>query len=199
MYLLLDNNNVIVDVAKKIESIKNYLSVNHLDGTIIYYPNDLNLLVISTQNEYDNSVIQKYKFIDNQLVKNENYINPVSLDMLKEIKINEFSTECQNDIMIGFLSEAKDCEKLYDCEITDQTRISGLVQLAQLKLLGIIDEPIKWKAKNEPSCYEFTPAEILQLGVDLKKHIENVTDKFYSLRTQILNCSSEDELDLIKW
>jgi hypothetical protein len=140
--------------------------------------------------------------VDINIIKtNDEYLEEINnmLDKVKNDKILELSALCTNDILSGFSSEAKDGEKLYDCELTDQSRISGLVQVAQLKLLNIIDEPIQWKAKGELTCYDFTPAEMLKLGVDLKRHIENKTNKFYQLRLQILNSSNIQEIKNIKW
>jgi hypothetical protein len=129
----------------------------------------------------------------------ETFINGL-LDDVKQAKIQELSTACNLDILSGFLSSAyQNTENHYDCEYTDQSRIAGLVSIAQLRLMSLSDETISYKASGELSCYEWLPQEIMQLGLDLKRHIESKTNKFYRLRIQVLDCSDESQINAISW
>jgi hypothetical protein len=121
------------------------------------------------------------------------------IETFKQNKIQELSDACTDDIFHGLCSKAYDGvnEKHYDCEFTDQSRIAGLVSIAQMRVLGFSDEPLKWKAHGELVCYEWTPQSILMLGIDVKKHIESRTDKFYILREQVINSLSKDEIESI--
>jgi hypothetical protein len=110
--------------------------------------------------------------------------------------------ECAKHILSGFMSKAFDgeTEKHYDCELTDQSRISGLVSIAQLRIAGLSTEILKWKATGELECYEWTPEQILDLGLDLKRHIQDVTDRFYALRIHALAPDRTiEELEAITW
>ena len=124
------------------------------------------------------------------------------LETIRKIRIDEMNTECSKRILSGFVSKAFDgvTEKHYDCEMTDQSRISGLVSIAQLRVLNLSTEPIKWKATGELECYEWTPVQMLELGLDLKRHIEANTDRFYALRVYALDDNrTKDELEAITW
>lgn len=125
----------------------------------------------------------------------------ITLDMIKTKKIAELRSACNSAILAGFESTAFDgvTPKMYDCEMTDQARISGLVSIAQLRLLSMSDEPLYWKASGELECYEWQPQQILMLGLDLKKHIETKTDKFYELRIQVNSAESIEAISQIEW
>lgn len=129
----------------------------------------------------------------------EDFINDLLIEM-KQNKILELSQACNAAILSGFISSAyQNIEKHYDCDYTDQSRIAGLVSIAQLRLMSSSDETISYKASGELSCYEWLPQEIIQLGLDLKRHIESKTNKFYRLRIQVLDCSDESQINAISW
>ena len=126
----------------------------------------------------------------------------IDIEQLRTSAIQAMSSECQSRILAGFTSAAFDgvTEKQYDSEMTDQSRIGGLVSIAQLRLSGVSTEPIKWKANGELSCYEWLPESMLFLGLDLKRHIESLTDRFYDLRVWALDSvRTIEELKAWSW
>lgn len=125
----------------------------------------------------------------------------ITLDMIKAKKIAELRSACSSAILAGFESTAFDgvTPKMYDCEMTDQARISGLVSIAQLRLMNVSAEPLRWKASGEMECYEWLPEQILMLGLALKNHIEVNTDKFYTLRIQTNEAETIEAINNIVW
>jgi hypothetical protein len=88
----------------------------------------------------------------------------------------------------------------YDCKITDQSRINGLVNVAQLVLGGFSNEPIAWKNSNEIQCVPWTPQQMLALGLDLKRHVEKQTDKYEAFKVYIMNdLRTKEEIENISW
>ncbi len=125
-----------------------------------------------------------------------------SIEEIRTRVIEDMNQECAKHILSGFNSKAFDgvTEKHYDCEMTDQARISGLVSIAQLRIAGLSTEILKWKATGELECYEWTPEQMLVLGLDLKRHIQDVTDRFYALRIYALAPERTiEELEAITW
>lgn len=119
----------------------------------------------------------------------------INLDALKKQKIESLSADCHIRILNNFTSRAYNGElKRYDCDYTDQARISGLVAVAQTVLMGLADESIGWKAKGELECYPWTPQQMIQLGLDVKRHIEKETGLFYEKRIKVINAKTVAEI-----
>jgi hypothetical protein len=126
----------------------------------------------------------------------------LDIEQIRAQVIDTMNQECGKHILEGFISNAFNGvdDKTYDCELTDQSRISGLVSIAQLRIMNLSTEPIKWKATGELECYEWTPEQILVLGLDLKKHIEKNTDIFYAFRIYALDpARTIQELEGLSW
>ena len=125
----------------------------------------------------------------------------VTLDQAKTAQINILNQACQNTIINTFQSAAFDGKTMqpYDCQITDQSRINGLVTIAQLRLANLTTEPIKWKNSNEPICIEWSPMQMLELGLDLKRHVERCTDRYEVLKVYINKLTTVEEVQKVTW
>ncbi|WP_333860813.1 DUF4376 domain-containing protein [Clostridium sp.] len=126
----------------------------------------------------------------------------LTLDEIKQNKINEMNTACQNAIINTFQSTAFDRTTIedYSCELTDQSRINGLVTIAQLRLSNLTTEPINYyKNKEADKCTEWQPKNMLDLGLDLKRHIEKNTNKYEDLKIYINSLNSIEEVQKITW
>lgn len=157
-----------------------------------------------------------YRISDNVVILSNDgsvYIEPVApivpdpspyvptLEETKNLKILELNAVCESKIIGGFMSSAFDgtTQVLYDSKITDQSRVNGLVSIAQLRLLGFTTEIIKWKNANESECTEWTPNQMLALGLDMKRHIENATEKYDSLKVYINSRTNIDDVQQVTW
>lgn len=107
--------------------------------------------------------------------------------MTKEKAILKASRECNARILSGFESSCLGEPKIFDCDMTDQATIQGLAITAMLGMQGLTSEETHWKAKGELVCYKFEYAQVVQLAVDMKKHIEDNINQFNAERMAILN------------
>ncbi len=107
------------------------------------------------------------------------------LTELKKAKILKASQECNARILAGFESSCLGQPKTFDCEEHDQRKIIGMAFTAKLVLDGVSTRKLSWKGKGELECYEFTPAQVLQLADDMYKHIEDNTEQFNAERVMI--------------
>lgn len=105
----------------------------------------------------------------------------------KRKDIEEARAACNERILEGFYSSCLGEEKHFDCSMTDQATIQGLVITAMLGLQGVTQEECLWKATGELECYAFTYAQIIQLGTDLKLHIQDNINQFNAERLVIMN------------
>lgn len=124
-----------------------------------------------------------------------------SLEEVKALKIQQMNDICQQEITKGFMSAAFDgvTPLLYDSKITDQSRINGLVAIAQLRLMGLSAEPIKWKNANQAVCEEWQPEQMLQLGLDLKRHIEANIETYDNLKVYIGGLEDIEAVNNVSW
>ncbi len=188
------NNSEIIGNVEDMNYIEGGFSIPLPDGTMIFIPEQG-----CTFNEQ--RVFQAY----HEYYRDSGGVKPPPAPNIEEIRIKAIETmnqECAKHILSGFGSTAFDgkTEKHYDCEMTDQARISGLVSIAQLRIAGLSTEILKWKATGELECYEWTPEQMLVLGLDLKRHIQDVTDRFYVLRMYALAPERTiEELEAITW
>ncbi|AKA68562.1 hypothetical protein [Clostridium scatologenes] len=125
-----------------------------------------------------------------------------NIDNIKQQKINEINSACQNAIINTFQSNAYDGTIIedYACELTDQSRINGLVTIAQLRLANLTTEPINYyKNKEAIKCTEWQPKNMLNLGLDLKRHIEKNTNHYEDLKIYINSLNSVEEVQKVTW
>lgn len=112
------------------------------------------------------------------------------IEVQKESAIQYARQACNNRILSGFESACLGESKHFDCDYTDQSTIQGLVITAMLGLQGYTTEECHWKATGELECYRFEYTQIIQLGSDMKNHIQTNIDQFNAERLVILNGSA---------
>lgn len=133
----------------------------------------------------------------------ENLFNTkeLTLNDFKTLKIQKMNEICNQEIIKGFMSTAFDgvTPILYDSKITDQSRINGLVAIAQLRLMGLSSEQIKWKNASQDVCEEWQPEQMLQLGLDLKRHVEHNIEIYDNLKVYINGLTEIEEINSVVW
>lgn len=198
--LRLQDNKVIYNDFENLGNVEDMdyvekgFRINLPDGSLLFIP------------EQDCTVNEQEVFTAyHEFYKDTGGVKPAparDIEVVRAAAIESMNQECAKRILSGFTSNAFDgvTEKHYDCEMTDQSRIAGLVSIAQLRLSGLSAEPLKWKGTGELECYEWTPEQMLTLGLDLKRHIQNITDRFYAIRVYALTPErSIEELEAITW
>ncbi|WP_313559080.1 DUF4376 domain-containing protein [Ruminiclostridium cellobioparum] len=198
--LRLQNNRVIYNDSEELCSIEDMIYIE--DGFRVTLP-DGSMVFIPEQDctASELEVFQAY----HEYYKDTGGVKPppaIDIEVVRDAVIESMNQECERRILSGFTSEAFEngTEKHYDCEMTDQSRIYGLVSIAQLRIAGLSTEILKWKGTGELECYEWSPEQMLTLGLDLKRHIQDITDRFYSIRIYILAPERTiEELEAITW
>jgi len=66
-----------------------------------------------------------------------------------------------------------------------------------LVLLNLATEPITYKNFNKPICVIWSPQQILALGLDLKRHVEALTDKNEKLMVYIKGLINIDDINKV--
>jgi hypothetical protein len=161
--------------------------------------------IIQLEYGYESDNFAKYPFrIDTAtqtIIWNVDAPYGASLEEVKALKIQQMNEICQQEITKGFTSAAYDgvAPLLYDSKITDQSRINGLVAIAQLRLMGLSAEPIKWKNTNQAVCEEWQPEQMLQLGLDLKRHIEAKIETYDNLKVYIGGLEDIEAVNNVSW
>ncbi|NRT86543.1 hypothetical protein [Clostridium beijerinckii] len=172
----------------KTDLIDNILIITNDDGSINCIPKDS-----ATDNEL--SLFEEFE---------EAYPNgkiaEISLDEVKQNKINEMSAICENKIINEFYSSCLGESKRFDCTLIDQTNIIGLVAKAQMIIANAItDNTLEWKATGEPVCYPWTHQQVLTLGTDLFAHKTEKIKRYELLREYIKTLDTCDSVNKITW
>jgi hypothetical protein len=164
------------------------LVIKNEDGTISFISEG-----IATENE--KTIFEEFR----RIYPNGEIIE-VSLEDAQNSKITEMSRECESKIIYEFYSDCLGDKKQFDCTITDQTNIMGLVAKAQMILAGLAtDDILDWKATGEPACYPWTPQQAIKLGQDLFFHKTEKIKRYEALRTFIKEQTDVNIVQLIAW
>jgi len=114
---------------------------------------------------------------------------------IKENKIMELSTECNQTILNGFYSSCRGFEEKFSFSALDQTNIMGYISM----LSADATIPIIWKSANENLCTPFTAEQMIQLAKDALTHKQIYIYKFEVLRNQVMNCLDIESVGVITW
>lgn len=122
----------------------------------------------------------------------------ITLEQSKQEKIEEFTTRCEVTIKGGFTSSALGHDHIYDSDIEDQINLIGVMLASQATQQDIA---YKCLDTNE-SIKEWemhTPTQISQVYMDGLIFKSAQLHKLTTLKTQINNCTSIEEVNSISW
>lgn len=124
----------------------------------------------------------------------------VSLEDTLTQKILELSSICEDKIINHFYSSCLGESKRFDCSLTDQSNIMGLVAKAQMILANLTtDNTLDWKASGEPLCYPWTTTQVMTLGMDLFAHKTEMIKRFEQLRAYIITLTDVEVIKNVTW
>lgn len=124
----------------------------------------------------------------------------VSLEDTKTQKVAEMNSVCEDKIVNEFYSSCLGESKRFDCSITDQSNIMGLVAKAQMILASLTtDTTLDWKASGEPLCYPWTTTQVMTLGMDLFAHKTENIKRYEQLRAYIITLATVEEVNNVTW
>lgn len=120
------------------------------------------------------------------------------IDKIRQNKINELQLKCQNTMYNSFKSSCLGEEKTFNSDLLSQQYILSMVTLAALIKNKIIDDKVTWRDANSIKCFEFTPDQMIQLGLDLKNFIETNNNKLsdFIIYIQDPNRTEQEILEL---
>jgi len=110
----------------------------------------------------------------------------IDVEAIKLQQIQQASLYCRERIYAGFESSCLGEVKHFDCEDTDQQNITALALVAIMGLQGLTASETHWKCTGELECYKFEYAQVLQLAMDMKAHVQTQLDQFNAERIAIL-------------
>lgn len=125
---------------------------------------------------------------------------PISLNSIKQDKINEFSNKCNYVITKEFYSDADGTMKNYDFELENQINMSTKAYQIQIsRLAGQSIETISYYAKGE-TCHDYTADQFLQLAQEGEIWKTSNIQKYKDvLKPMIEVCNTVEEVNAITW
>lgn len=122
-----------------------------------------------------------------------------SLDFLKELKISQLNNQCELEITSGFELELSNGLKHYDFDRDTQLNMSALQgKITLYMVLGTPLQSVSWYATHEP-CEEYSIADFLTLCNYGEEFKTALIEKCKNLKSQVRNCTTREELELIVW
>jgi hypothetical protein len=128
-------------------------------------------------------------------IYNETDKTQITLDELKQLRINLLKEECSQAIYNGFLSESTGY--YFGFNQLDQ------INFTQQMLLIVADTnneitTIQWKTKNA-GVVTLTKEQFLQVAEEAKQHKLTQQQKYWNLEQQILAATTKEEIENITW
>jgi len=121
--------------------------------------------------------------------------NPITLEEYKKNKVFELSISCNQHILNGFYSDCRGGNSFYSFSELDQTNIMGYISMLNIEP----ETQIIWKSADETICTPFTKEQMTQLAKDgLIFKQENIY-KFETLRNQVIESTSIEQVVEIVW
>lgn len=161
---------------------------------------------IITTTQEDNSVLYEYDEIEIEIPNRYNLLDYINnnfrlffdnyLIQYKQEKINKLNEQCEQTICAGFYSTALGIQHFYRFnKEEDQINFN---QQATLLLLDPIINEIYWKTEDAGVLLH-TREQFMQVLNDTTIHKQNNINKYWNLKSQVLNCSNESELNAVSW
>lgn len=121
----------------------------------------------------------------------------VPLEITKQNKLKEIWDACNKAILAGFYSSVSGTEMLYGFDEQDQANFTQ--QLLMLSIDNTIDT-IYWKTKGEDGVVlPYTREQFMQLCNEAQQHKTSKIQKHWELKKKILNATTREEVEAIKW
>jgi len=124
----------------------------------------------------------------------------LTLNEIKQNKINELSIACNNSIVNGFYSDADGAKKLYDFELENQVNIVTKAYQVQLsQLAGQTLDNISYYTKGG-ECHDYTPSQFLKLAQDGEVWKTSNIQKYKDvLKPKVSACTTADQVNAVTW
>lgn len=114
---------------------------------------------------------------------------------LKDAKIAELNDACNQEILAGFTSSALGQPHTYGFDYEDQQNLNG--QLAILMFDNTITS-VNWKTKDA-GVLTHTRDQFIQVCKDAEAFKRSRIEKFWNLKAQVQQATTEDQINAITW
>ena len=121
---------------------------------------------------------------------------PVTLQDIKNKKIEELNRACNETILAGFVSSALGEENLYDFDYEAQINLNGQLNFINAGLTPP-DAIIMWKANGVPK--EHTVEQFKVVCEDGFAHKQSNISKYWMLKQQVEQAEDEETINAITW
>jgi hypothetical protein len=121
--------------------------------------------------------------------------NHPSLDAVKQRKIDELWDICNKEILSGFTSSALGVAHSYGFDAMDQDNLTGTASGIGM---GIITGTIVWKTKDAGPL-PHTINQFKQVCGDAFIMKQSKINKYWTIKNQILSCTSRDDINAVAW
>lgn len=171
---------------------------------ILYCDNDLvrvvvehaeNIQILEDKIVYDGGFIHtsdksKYLIVDDDVSPDSINVDQ-TLDFHKKVKIDDLNTKCEQAIAAGFQSQTTG--HFYKFDVYDQLNF-----LEAKESLTPQDQSITWKTEDAGPVVH-TVDQFLQVCEEAKQHKWNCINKYWTLKQQVLNATTHEEINAIQW
>lgn len=162
----------------------------------------------------NNPEVKEGWYYDGSKFIKPNVVPHVSLDEIKQTKIEELRKTAEEKYIGGFYSSALGDAWYYDSTEEDQRLIEGLYNRTKEQDWDTIERypgvvpagyaPIRVKARAEDSDYQkvikpHNKEQLINLGRDLEKHLYSIKVKHWGLQDLVNASKTVQEVEAISW
>ena len=117
------------------------------------------------------------------------------LQKVKETKVLELYSACEQEILRGFNSSCRGTVEWFTNSRDDQNRV-----ISQASIVTINPKYVpEWKSASEHICTPFTMAQIIQLATDGALFMTERIKVFEALKNQVKSALTAKEVNSILW
>jgi len=189
-YIRLDlNNNIIYGFSDAFEQPQEGdICINENGGRHFELLGNVNPSLITQDGFYF------YQYVNDNVIHNANPV--ISIDKVKENKINELNFLCNQTILGGFSSNCLDnVEHRYKFD-EEYQRNFGLA-IGAISISPDI-ENIPWPTVDS-GIQDHTKSQFIQLYLDGKAFMESNLYRYFGMKAQVLECTEISQIEAFVW
>lgn len=160
--------------------------------------NGLKFEIIDTSNNVN---IIKVEGLQEKIISWTTRVNGVEiidygLELAKNKKLKELDDLCTSEILAGFISSALGVEHQYGFDRDDQDNLDG--RMTMIAGDPTYPDTFLWKTKDAGQLFH-TKTQFIKLCRDADTFKDSRIAKYWTLKPQVLNATTEDEVNAIIW
>jgi hypothetical protein len=133
-----------------------------------------------------------------KIMADERNLDVENIDLLtlhKELKIEHLNKKCNEEILKGFVSNALNEDHFYGFDEEDQSNFT--MQLAFIN--SVLDiQTVEWKTEDA-GVLSHTKEQFIAVCMDGENHKRQNIFKYWTLKAEVENAMTQEEINLIEW